>query len=254
MHQLIKELKELKLSGMAQCLEEQIKTPINQNLTFEERFSLLVNHELTLKKNRKIRRLLKASNLKLGFRLEDMEFDEKRGLARSQFLNLLRLDFIKTYQNVIITGATGCGKTHLACAIGNKACIDGYKVKFIKLPTFLEEIQLSHKTGNFIKTLQTLLQFDILILDDLGITSIDKLQLHDLFNIIDERYKTKSTIITSQLPIKEWHGYLGDPTIADAILDRLLSQTNRIELLGKSLRWKENKNNENSIEANEIKK
>ncbi|MFN7881587.1 MAG: ATP-binding protein [bacterium] len=123
------------------------------------------------------------------------------------------------HENIIITGATGCGKTYLACAIGNKACIEGYSVKFIKLPTFLEEIQISHETGTFSQLLSKLMSFDVLI--------------------IDERHKLKSTIITSQLSTDVWHSYLNNPTLADAILDRVLSQADKIELTGDSLRWSE---------------
>ena len=160
-------------------------------------------------------------------------------MKRSMFLSLIRLDFMQTHQNVVITGSTGCGKTHLACAIGNKACIEGYKVKFVKLPVFLEELHLSHVNGGFMKLLQQLMSIDLLILDDFGITPINESQRHDLLTIIDDRYKLKSTIFTSQLPVKAWHKYLGEPTLADAILDRVLSQSSRIELQGKSLRWKD---------------
>lgn len=238
MQQLIRDLKELNLSAMANGLVEQLHTPLNQTLSFEERLSLLVNAELTGKRNRKIHRLLRESALKPGIRVEDIDCDETRGLKRSQFLSLIRLDFMTVHQNLVITGATGCGKTHLACAIGNKACIDGYKVKFVKLPVFLEELQLSHLQGGFMKLLQSLMQVDLLILDDFGITPINESQRHDLLTIIDDRYRLKSTIFTSQLPVKAWHQYLGEPTVADAILDRVLSQSIRIELYGESLRWK----------------
>ena len=239
MTQLIKELRELKLSAMAAVIEEQRKHPINQALSFEEQFGLLVHAELTARKNRKIHRLLRSSALKAGVRIEDIECDEKRGLKRDMFLSLLRLDFITTHQNLVITGSTGCGKTYLACAIGNKACIEGYSVKFVKLPVFLEELQLSHINGGFMKLLQQLMQVDLLILDDFGITPINESQRHDLLMIIDDRYKLKSTIFTSQLPVNSWHAYLGEPTLADAILDRVLSRTMRVELKGKSLRWKD---------------
>jgi DNA replication protein DnaC len=249
MEQLIKDLKELKLNGMADCLIQQQSSLLNNNLSFEERLELIVHQELTLKRNRKINRLLKMANLKHGISLENMKWSDKSGLKRPQLLNLMKLDCITHKQNVLITGATGCGKTHLACAIGNKACIEGYMVKFVKLPLFLEELQLHHKTGTFVKLLQSLMKYDLLILDDFGITTIDAAQLHDLFNIIDERYKLKSTIITSQLPVKSWHSYLGDPTIADALLDRFLSQATRIELQGESLRWEKPQKNQNIEEG-----
>jgi DNA replication protein DnaC len=258
MQQLIRDLKELRLSTMATMLAEQSENPLNHNLSFEERLSLLLNAELTGKRNRKIQRLLLSSALKPGIRIEDIECDESRGLKRSQFLSLIRLDFISVHQNIVITGATGCGKTHLACAIGNKACIEGYRVKFVKLPVFLEEMQLSHSQGGFMKLLQSLMQVDLLILDDFGITPINESQRHDLLTIIDERYRLKATIFTSQLPVKAWHSYLGEPTVADAILDRVLSQTIRIELKGKSLRWKNNQSqtglNSTEVDQNSAEK
>lgn len=172
MEQLIKDLKELKLIGMASCLEQQKDSALNNNLSFEERLELLVHHELTLKKNRKIARLLKGANLKHNISLETMQWNEKSGLTRSQMLSLLKLNCIVNHENVLITGATGCGKTHLACAIGNKACVEGYAVKFVKMPLFLEELQLHHKIGTFVKVLQDLMKYDLLILDDFGLTPI----------------------------------------------------------------------------------
>jgi DNA replication protein DnaC len=238
MEQIIQQLRELKLLGMVQCLESQ--TILQQDLTFEEKLEFLVHHELTYKKNKKILRLLTNAQLRHNIRLEDIHSDTKRGLDRSQLLNLLKLEFINQHKNIIITGATGCGKTYLACAIGNKACTEGYTVKFVKLPTFLEEIQISHETGTFSKLLAKLLSYDLLILDDFGLTmTITDYQLHDLFNIIDERHQLKSTIITSQLDTSTWHSYLNNPTIADAILDRILSQASKINLIGESLRWPE---------------
>lgn len=239
MSQLINELRELRLSAMAVGIEDLRKNQVNQNLSFEEQLGLLVHAELTGKKNRRINRMLQSSDLKPGIRMEDIECDEKRGLKRDLYLSLLRLDFMSNHQNIVITGATGCGKTHLACAIGNKVCIEGYRVKFVKLPVFLEELQLSHTTGGFMKLLQQLMQVDLLILDDFGITPINESQRHDLLTIIDDRYKLKSTIFTSQLPVKSWHKYLAEPTLADAILDRVLSQTVRVTLRGESMRWKD---------------
>lgn len=239
METILKNLKFLRLSAMAKNLEDQLQNPIHQNLCFEERLELLLHSEITARRNRKIISLLRTSKLKTGIRLEDITSDEHRGLSRGQLLSFMRLDFIAHHQNIIIVGPTGCGKTHLANAIGNKACIEGYSVKFVRLPLFLEELQLGHNDGTFLKIIQQLMQFDVLILDDFGITSIDPLQVHDLLTIFEDRYKTKSTIITAQLPIKSWHSYLGNPTLADAILDRVLSQTAKVELTGKSLRWKD---------------
>ena len=235
MEQSIRYLRELKLLGMVNCLETQ--DILRQDLSFEEKFEFLLHHEITYKRNKKIARLLSNSQLRHNVRLEDIHDDSARGLERSMLLKLLKLEFVTNHENIIITGATGCGKTYLACAIGNKACIEGYSVKFIKLPTFLEEIQISHETGTFSQLLAKLMSFDVLILDDFGLTSIiSNTQLSDLFNIIDERHQLKSTIITSQLSTNSWHSYLNNPTLADAILDRLLSQAEKIQLTGDSLR------------------
>jgi DNA replication protein DnaC len=239
MQQIINALRELKLQGMITCLESQ--DIMKQDLTFEEKLEFLLHHELTHKKNKRIQRLLANSHLHSGIKIEDIQANPDRGLTRTSLLSLMRLEFLTEHRNLVITGATGCGKTYLACAIGNKACIENYTVKFIKLPLFLEEIKLSHQTGAFMKLLHKLIGYDLLILDDLGLTTIDETGLHDLFNIIDERYKLKSTIITSQLPTKSWHDYFKHPTIADAILDRFLSQATKIELLGESLRWDKSK-------------
>jgi DNA replication protein DnaC len=238
MEQATRYLRELKLLGMVNCIETQ--DILKQDLSFEEKLEFLLHHEITHKKNKKIARLLSSSQLRHNVRLEDIHDDTSRGLERSVLLKLLKLEFITKRENIIITGATGCGKTYLACAIGNKACIEGYSVKFIKLPTFLEEIQISHETGTFNQLLSKLISYDVLILDDFGLTNvISDNQLNDLFNIIDERHQLKSTIITSQLSTDAWHSYLNNPTIADAILDRLLSQADKIQLTGDSLRWTE---------------
>lgn len=235
MQQIIDVLRELKLQGIIDCITTQ--DILKQDLSFEEKLEFLLYYELTLRKNKKIKRLFQDSKLRQNIAIENIKFDPEKGLTRSHLLSLMRLEFITQHRNLIITGATGCGKTYLASAIGNKACIEGYTVKFIKLPTFLDEIKISHATGDFIKMLNKLIAYDLLILDDFGLTNIEETQLHDLFNIIDERYKLKSIIITSQLPTSSWHDYFKNPTIADAILDRLLSQTDKIELLGESLRW-----------------
>ncbi len=254
MQQLLNELRELNLSAMATKLEELCSSPLNQELSLREQMSLMVNAQLTLKRNRKIQRLLRESGLNTTIRLGDLEFDEKRGFSRSQYLEFMRLDFVKQHHNIVITGATGCGKTHLASALGNQACIDGLQVKFVKLPVFLDELVLSRQNGSFYKLLQRLLQVDLLILDDFGVTPINEAQRHDLLTIVDERYRLKSTIITSQLEVKAWHSYLGEPTVADAILDRVLSQSHRIALTGASLRWKDGVGNQENTELSGVNK
>jgi len=239
MQKILSGLKELKLHGMLQCFEDESFN--DSSLSFTEKLEYLIHYELAAKKNKRIERLLANSNLKSKIRIEELNHSDERGLSRSLLLRLMKLEFLSQHKNLVITGATGCGKTHLANAIGTKACIEGYSVKLVKMPLFLEEMQLYHQTGTFNKLLTKLMQFDLLILDDYGITNINEQQLHDLFNIIDERYQLKSTIITSQLPVSAWHEYLNNPTLADAILDRLLSQSEKIDLSGESLRWEQSK-------------
>lgn len=248
MEQIIAQMRNLKLVGMADYLATA-DIP-SQQLTNLEWLELLLHQEVVHKKNTKIKRLLKNAELRSSVRLEDIQHDDSRGFTRYQLLSLMKLEFLTKHQNLVITGATGCGKTYLACAVGNKACIEGYKVRFIKLPTFLEEIKLHRSIGTFPRLLNVMLSYDLLILDDFGLTSIEPQQLQDLFNIIDERYQLKSTIITSQLPTSSWHDYLGNPTIADAILDRILSQADNIPLVGDSLRWKNNKKKEDKNDLN----
>ena len=230
MEQIIAQLKDLKLLGMADYLAT---TEINSQLTNTEYLELLLHQEQVHKKNSKIKRLLKNADLRTQVRLEDIQHDDSRGFTRPQLLSLMKLEFLNKHENIIITGATGCGKTYLACAIGNKACIEGYKVRFIKLPTFIEELKIHRGIGTFSRLLTMMLSYDLLILDDFGLTTIEPQQLQDLFNIVDERYQLKSTIITSQLPTQAWHDYLGNPTIADAILDRVLSQADNNRLVAK---------------------
>lgn len=238
MQQILNELRELNLSAMASKFEELCSSPLNQELSTQEQLELMVNAQITARRNRKIQRLQRESGLNSNVKMDDLELSDKRGLTRRQYLEFMRLDFIRQHQNILITGATGCGKTYLASALGNQACIEEWRVKLVKLPVFLDELTLSRHNGEFYKLLQRLLQVDLLILDDFGITPINETQRHDLLTIVDERYRLKSTIITSQLEVSAWHGYLGEPTVADAILDRVLSQSHRVALAGESLRWK----------------
>ena len=152
-------------------------------------------------------------------------------------MTLVSCDFVAKKQNVIITGLTGCGKSYLACAIGNQACRLGISVQYVKFPSFLEELTIAHADGSYGKMLTQLVKKELLILDDFGMApSLTAQQNRDLFNLIDDRHQVRPTLITSQLPVKNWHDYIGDPTTADAILDRLLEKVHRIELKGESMR------------------
>lgn len=234
--QLIHQLQQLKLAGMVQALQEQQGKPMNTELTFEERLGLLVNRELTSRDNRKVQNLLRQAKLRQQACVEDVQYEAARQLNKSQFLSLARADFIRHKQNLLITGPTGCGKSYLACVVGHQACRQGLSVRYLRMPRFLEELTLAHADGSYSTVLLQLLKTDLLILDDFGLTPLSTLQRHDVFNLIEDRHQVKSTLITSQLPIKHWHEYIGEPTLADAILDRLLEQAHRLELKGGSLR------------------
>lgn len=235
-NQILHTLRELKLSGMATALQGQWEHPLNQDVSFEERLDLILNAEQTYRCDKRIARLIKDAGFTQLARMEDLMYDDSRGISKPQLLSLFRSDFIHAAQDLLITGATGCGKSYIAIAIGFNACKKGLKVKYVKLPIYLDALCISQANGNYAKELANLAKAELLILDDLGLNPLTAKQRHILFNIIEERHKLKATIITSQLPVSSWHDYINDPTIADAIMDRILSNAHRIELKGKSMR------------------
>lgn len=233
----INQLRLLKLTGMAQAFSEQLEQPPIQNLSFNERFAMLVDRESFARGNRRIENLLKQAKFRQQACIEEVDYQHQRNLNKNQFVSLISCDFIRQHTNIIITGSTGCGKSYLACVIGHQACRLGFSVKYIRLPRFLDELIIAHADGSYGKLLIQLLKVDLLILDDFGLEpALTPEQRRDIFNIIEDRHQLKSTLITSQLPVKHWHDYINEPTTADAILDRLLEKTHRIELKGPSMR------------------
>ena len=235
-NQILHTLRELKLSGMAMALQGQWEHPLNQDLSFEERLDLILNAEQTYRGDKRIARLIKDAGFTQLARMEDLIYADSRGISKQQLLSLFRSDFIHAAQDLLICGATGCGKSYIATAIGYNACKKGLKVRYVKLPLYLDELCVSQANGNYAKELANLAKVELLILDDFGLNPLTAKHRHMLFNIIEERHKLKSTIITSQLPVSSWHDYINDPTIADAIMDRLLANAHRIDLKGKSMR------------------
>jgi DNA replication protein DnaC len=237
---LLEKMTSLKLVGMADALREQTENANIGQLSFEERLSIILERESLHREDKRLSNLLRQAKLREKASFEDIVYEASRKLNRSNILSLANCGFINNHHNIAITGASGCGKTFMACAIGHKACRLGYKVRYIHLPRFIEDISISHADGSYTKIMTQLNKVDLLILDDFGLTPITSKQCHDLFNIIEERHQLKSTIITSQIPIDKWHQYLGEPTLADAILDRILQNINRIEMGGESMRKRKN--------------
>lgn len=231
------QLRNLKLSGMGDALQEQLSQPSMSSLSFEERLGLLVEREVASRDDRRRARLLSLARLKHPQAcIEDVDTRRGRGVDRAQITSLALGDWIKTGHTVIINGATGSGKTWLACALGQYACRRGHTVSYLRTPRLAEELRVLHGAGGFGKWLVLLAKTDVLILDDWAVAALDASTRADLLEIIDDRAATRGTIITSQLPVEHWHSWIGDATIADAMLDRLLQRTHRITLKGESLR------------------
>lgn len=239
---ITQQFKLLKLEGMERAFVEQQEQPKVQELSFEERLSMLLDRENLHRNNRRIANLLRQAKLRQQACIENVDYNHPRELNKGHKLALTSCDFIAKKQNIIMTGSTGCGKSYLACAIGNKACRLGISVQYVRFPRFLEELSIAHADGSYGKTLVQLAKKELLILDDFGMApSLTAQQNQDLFNLIDDRHQLRSTLITSQLPVKNWYEYIGDPTTADAILDRLLEKVHRFELKGDSMRARNKK-------------
>jgi DNA replication protein DnaC len=232
-------LRALRLDGMARAFEEQLVQPMATGLAFEERFGLLVDREIAWRDTRRLERLLKQAKLKYPDAcIENVDTRSPRGLDSRQVTNLAGADWIRAGHGVLITGATGLGKTWLACALGQSACRQGFSVFYARFSRLLEELRIAHGDGTFGRRLQQLARTDLLILDDWGIAPIGQPERTDLLELLDDRTTGKATMITSQLPVDNWYGYLNDPTLADAILDRIIHGSHRITLKGESLRKK----------------
>lgn len=229
-------LQGLKLHGMASAFEEQLAQPAASELSFEERFGLIVDRERTSRDNRRLPRLLRQARFKQPACLEDLDYRASRGLDKAQIASLSTCDWIRSHQNLIATGATGCGKTFLACALGHQAARQGFTVIYLRAPRLFEELHIAHADGSFARRLAQLSKADVLILDDWALAPVSAADRRDLLEVLDDRIDAKSTLITSQLPIEHWHQWLDDPTLADAILDRVVHNAHRITLRGDSLR------------------
>lgn len=233
----IEKLHALRLAAMAQAWIEQNKHPQNANLSFDERFGMLVDAEHMARDNRRLDRLLKDAQLRLPTAcLEDVEASAARGLDKTMLRQLGSCIWIHEHLNVVLTGKTGVGKSYVGCALGQTACRKGYRVLYRRVPRLLDELALARAEGSYAKLLARLAKADVLVLDDWGLSSLKETQRHDLLEVIEDRYARVSTVITSQLPVAKWHEWVGDPTIADAILDRLVHNAYKVELTGHTRR------------------
>lgn len=229
-------LKTLRLHGMATAIDDQSTNTAIQTLSFDERLGLLIDAELHDRENRRLKRLLKAAKFKVSACPEDINYKAHRGLDRQVMANLSTCDWINKSLNTIFTGSTGVGKTWLACALGQQAARKGYSVLYKRLSRLMEDLEIAYGDGSLVKERAKIAKMDLLILDDWALAPLTARGRHELLELIDDRIGTGSILITSQLPIDQWHEYIGEPTVADAILDRLVHRAHRVELRGESLR------------------
>ena len=224
-------LNRLKLHGMALALNEQMTHGAAQALAFEERLALLLDREELERENRRLKRLLQLAQLKIRTAtIEDLDYRSRSGLDRSQIASLASCDWIRAHQNVLIHGATGSGKSYLACALAHQACRQGLSALYTRAPRLFEELNLCHADGSFRKRLASIAKVNVLIIDDFAIAPIGARERSDLLELLDDRVGSRACIVTSQLPVSDWHDYIGDPTLADAILDRLVQTISLKEL------------------------
>jgi DNA replication protein DnaC len=227
----------MKLHGMAEAVQEQIKSRAYKDLSFEERLGMLVDREMDSRQDRKLRTLLAKARFRYqGASVEDINFTAKRGITKDVILSLSQNGWIRDKRNIIITGSTGVGKTYMACAFGNSACRAGISTYYARLPRLFQELKISRADGSYGKLLQRLSRIKLFIVDDWGLSPLSDTERRDFLEIMEDRYNVRSTIISSQIPVEKWHDLIGEPTIADAICDRLIHNAHKIKLTGKSMR------------------
>lgn len=234
--QTFEKLYALNLAGMAEALKRQIQQPEMNDLSFEERFAMLADAEYLFRENKRMKRLLQNAKLKLPATLEDIDYRAHRGLDKSVVRSLGACGWIRKHQNVIIVGPTGTGKTYLSCALAQRACREGLSSFYLRAPALYRTLAMARADGSYARALARLARISLLVLDDLGLAALSDQERRDLLEVIEDRHGSGSTIITSQLPVEHWHEAIGDPTIADALLDRLVHNAHRVTLKGESMR------------------
>ena len=233
-HPTLDKLQAMKFTGMARAFAEQLDTADIAELDFDERFALLVEREWTERRSRQLTNRLRRARLRHPDAcLEDVDYRRPRGLDKALLASMGACQWVREHLNILITGATGAGKTWLACALAHQACREGFSALYLRLPRLFEELDITRGDGRYPKLLQSLGKTDVLILDDWGLTPLGATQRRDLLEVLEERHARRSTLITSQLPVAKWHDFIADPTLADAILDRLVHNAYKFPLKGK---------------------
>ena len=235
---IFEKLGQLRFYGMLKTLEEQMQMPDIDNLGFEERLGLLVDREMTEREDRRLKTRLRKAKLRQHACVEDVDFRHPRKLDKGLFMRLADCHWLKEHNNTLIIGPTGVGKTYLACALAQKACREGYSALYCRLPRLLHDLSIAKADGRYDKLMIAIGRTDLLVLDDWGLDKFVKEQRHDLLEILEDRHGLRSTLVTSQVPVKHWHDVIADPTLADAILDRLVHNAYKLVLNGESMRKK----------------
>jgi len=235
-NQTVEKLRKMRINAMADLHQQNVRNNQLDNTTADEYIGLLTDHEWEDRQHKKINRLQKQARFKEKSSIADISYTENRNLDKNMFERLATLDFMKKAENIIITGPSGVGKSFIAQALGNQACLTGYKVLYTNTARYFTKLKLAKIDGTYMKELQKLLKVDLVILDDFGLQAFDNHAREALIDIVDDRHKNKSTIVSSQIPVSAWYDIIGEGTIADAILDRLVNSSHRIDLKGESLR------------------
>ncbi len=231
-------LRELKFHGMVRALEEQLSKTEYQDLSFEERLSLLVDREVVDRENRRLSSRLKKAKLRQQACMEDIDYQHPRKLDRSLMKTLFSGRWIRDRLNVLITGPTGVGKSFLVCALGHRACLLGFRVLYFRIPRLFEDLALARGDGRYLKLMHTIAKADLILLDDWGLSSLTDREQRDFLEILEDRHGIRSTVLAGQIPVEHWHELMKNPTLADAIMDRLIHNAYKINLKGESMRKK----------------
>lgn len=237
-HPLLDKLRQLRCQGMLESLQEQLQQSDMHALSFEDRVSLMIDREWWLRENNRIKKRLKSASLRQTASMEDIDYEPARGLSKAVMQTLSSCGWVRESQNILLMGPTGTGKSFVASALGHKACLEGFTVRYVRCSRLFQELAIAKGDGRYLKLIKQISKSQVLILDDWGVSPMDDGYRRDILEILDDRHQHSSTIVTSQLPLKYWHDFIGDPTLADAILDRLIHNSHKIELKGESMRKK----------------